>query len=70
MFNWTGVRNFTCFITSNYRLVIYNWSHSSLCRIYVACMLIKIGGIHMTVVVKKVPKFLRGFVKLIFGIKD
>jgi len=27
-------------------------------------------GIHMTVVVKKVPKFLRGFVKLIFGIKD
>lgn len=24
----------------------------------------------MTVVVKKVPKFLRGFVKLIFGIKD
>jgi len=28
------------------------------------------GGIHMTVVVKKVPKFLRGFVKLVFGIKD
>ena len=26
--------------------------------------------IHMTIVVKKVPKFLRGFVKLIFGIKD
>lgn len=25
---------------------------------------------NMTVVVKKVPKFLRGFVKLIFGIKD
>ena len=24
----------------------------------------------MTVVVKKVPKFLRGFVKLIFGIKE
>lgn len=24
----------------------------------------------MTIVVKKVPKFLRGFVKLIFGIKD
>ena len=25
---------------------------------------------NMTVVVKKVPKILRGFVKLIFGIKD
>lgn len=24
----------------------------------------------MTIVVKKVPKFLRGFVKLIFGVKD
>lgn len=24
----------------------------------------------MKIVVKKVPKFLRGFVKLIFGIKD
>ena len=31
---------------------------------------LKEGEIHMTVVVKKVPKFLRGFVKLIFGIKD
>lgn len=28
------------------------------------------GGIHMTIVVKKVPKYLRGFVKFIFGIKD
>ena len=27
------------------------------------------GGLHMTIVVKKVPKFLRGFVKLVFGIK-
>ena len=26
--------------------------------------------VKMTIVVKKVPKFLRGFVKLIFGIKD
>jgi len=24
----------------------------------------------MTIVVKKVPKFLRGFVKLIFGVKE
>ena len=28
------------------------------------------GGIHMTIVVKKVPKCLRGIVKLLFGIKD
>lgn len=28
------------------------------------------GGLHMTIVVKKVPKCLRGFVKFIFGIKD
>lgn len=28
------------------------------------------GGSYMTIVVKKVPKFLRGIVKLIFGIKD
>jgi hypothetical protein len=35
-------------------------------------LLAKIKGreIHMTIVVKKVPKFLRGFVKLIFGIKE
>ena len=28
------------------------------------------GGLHMTIVVKKVPKCLRGIVKLLFGIKD
>ena len=28
------------------------------------------GGGKMTIVVKKVPKFLRGIVKFIFGIKD
>ncbi len=28
------------------------------------------GGNKMTVIVKKVPKFLRGFVKFIFRIKD
>ena len=30
----------------------------------------KQGGVDMTIVVKKVPKFLRGFVKFIFGIKS
>ena len=38
-------------------------------RVNVACLLKK-EVLHMTIVVKKVPKFLRGFVKLIFGIKD
>ncbi len=34
-----------------------------------ACML-RERRVYMTIVVKKVPKFLRGFVKFIFGIKD
>jgi hypothetical protein len=28
------------------------------------------GGMNMTIVVKKVPKALRGIVKFVFGIKD
>ena len=36
--------------------------------IWLACW--RKGDTYMTVVVKKVPKFLRGFVKLIFVIKD
>jgi hypothetical protein len=51
-------------------MVIHYWGYHCLRWVYVACMLIKRREIHMTVVVKKVPKFLRGFVKLIFGIKD
>ena len=35
-----------------------------------ACKLVRRGITEMTIVVKKVPKFLRGFVKLIFGIKS
>jgi len=31
--------------------------------------IIKESVVNMTIVVKKVPKFLRGFVKLIFGVK-
>ena len=37
--------------------------------IWLACW-IKGSVKDMTIVVKKVPKFLRGFVKLVFGIKD
>ena len=42
-----------------------NWNSSR----YVMVALLK-GGLHMTIVVKKVPKCLRGIVKLLFGIKD
>ena len=35
-----------------------------------ACKLKEKGANIMTIVVKKVPKFLRGLVKLIFGIKS
>lgn len=44
----------------------------ALCIIGIAWLIcwLKKGGIKMKIVVKKVPKFLRGFVKLIFGIKD
>ena len=35
-----------------------------------ACKLEEKGANIMTIVVKKVPKLLRGFVKLIFGIKN
>ena len=52
-------------------VLLLNWCCSNMCWIYVASLLVEYKeGIHMTVVVKKVPKFLRGFVKLIFGIKD
>ena len=30
----------------------------------------KKGGTYMTIIVKKVPKCLRGIVKLLFGIKE
>lgn len=70
MFNRIGVRNIVSFITSYNRLAIYHWGSSCVHRIYVACMLKKRRDTYMTVVVKKVPKFLRGFVKLIFGIKN
>ena len=50
-------------------MVVYNGVNCCLCWLDVACLLKDKGGIHMTVVVKKVPKFLRGFVKFIFRIK-
>ena len=71
MLNRIRVRNITCFIASFKWMVVYNCSNCGLCWFNVACLLKEeIGGIHMTIVVKKVPKFLRGFVKFIFRIKS
>lgn len=49
-------------------MAIFNRSNSNISR-NVMVALLK-GGLHMTIVVKKVPKCLRGIVKLLFGIKD
>ena len=70
MLNRFRFGNFAGFITSSNWLAVFDWNSSSLRRLNVASMLSIKGGIHMTIVVKKVPKFLRGFVKLIFRIKE
>ena len=49
-------------------MVIFDRSDSNISR-NIMVTLLK-GGLHMTIVVKKVPKCLRGIVKLLFGIKD
>ena len=68
MFNGIWIRNITSIIPTNNLVANFNRSNSSGSgRIMVA--LLK-GGLHMTIVVKKVPKCLRGIVKLLFGIKD
>lgn len=70
MSHWIWHRYAYGSITSNNRLVIFNWHTGCGSWLSLACLLEKIGGVNMKIVVKKVPKFLRGFVKLIFGIKD
>ena len=70
VFNRYRVRNIISFITSSYRLVIFNRCNINNIGINMACKLKEKGANIMTIVVKKVPKFLRGFVKLIFGIKN
>ena len=62
------------------RLAIYNWCYNCYFRSSLAFIINNsshpiarsMKGVFyiMTIVVKKVPKFLRGFVKFIFGIKD
>ena len=70
MLNRNRNRNTTCVITPINRLAIYNRCSISMYWNNVVSMLKKRRELHMTIVVKKVPKFLRGFVKFIFRIKD
>lgn len=49
-------------------MVVFNRGNSNISRNIMVALLK--GGLHMTIVVKKVPKVLRGIVKLLFGIKD
>ena len=68
MFNRVGNRHITGIIFTNIRMVVSNRSNGNIGR-NIMVTLLK-GGLHMTIVVKKVPKCLRGIVKLLFGIKD
>ena len=51
-------------------MVIYNWSSYGYVRANLAFMLEQREEIGVKIVVKRVPKGLRGIVKLIFGLKD
>ena len=68
MFNRIRNGNITSIIPSSSRVAILNRSNSNISRNIMVALLK--GGLHMTIVVKKVPKCLRGIVKLLFGIKD
>ena len=68
MFGGIRIRNITSIVPSDSRVVIF-YRNSSNISWNIMVALLK-GGLHMTIVVKKVPKCLRGIVKLLFGIKD
>ena len=68
MFSGIWNRNITGIIYACYLVVNFNRNNSDISW-HVMVTLLK-GGLHMTIVVKKVPKCLRGIVKLLFGIKD
>ena len=68
MFNWIGIGDITSFIPTCTLVAYINWGSRN-CSRSIMVTLLK-GGLHMTIVVKKVPKALRGIVKLLFGIKD
>ena len=68
MFSRIWSRNIASIIPTGNLVVNFNRDNSNISR-NVMVTLLK-GGLHMTIVVKKVPKALRGIVKLLFGIKD
>ena len=68
MFSGIWPRNIVSIILTGNLVVNFNRDNSNISR-NVMVALLK-GGLHMTIVVKKVPKCLRGIVKLIFGIKE
>jgi len=68
MFNGIWIRNITSIIPTNNLVANFNRGNSISSRGIMVALLK--GGLHMTIVVKKVPKCLRGIVKLLFGIKD
>ena len=68
MFNRIRIRNIISIIPSGTLVVNFNRCNSTGGRGIMVALLK--GGLHMTIVVKKVPKMLRGIVKLLFGIKD
>ena len=68
MFNRIRNGNIASIIPSGSRVAIFDRNSSDSSR-NIMVTLLK-GGLHMTIVVKKVPKCLRGIVKLLFGIKD
>ena len=68
MFNGIWIRNIASTNPTHNLVANFNRSNSTGSR-RIMVALFK-GGLHMTIVVKKVPKCLRGIVKLLFGIKD
>ena len=68
MFNGIWIRNITSTIPTHNMVAYFNRNDSNSSRGIMVALLK--GGLHMTIVVKKVPKALRGIVKLLFGIKD
>lgn len=68
MFNWVRIRNITSIIPTSTLVASLNRNSRGSSRSIMVALLK--GGLHMTIVVKKVPKCLRGIVKLLFGIKD
>ena len=68
MFSRIWNRDTTSIIFTGNMVVDFYRSSSNISRNIMVALLK--GGIHMTIVVKKVPKCLRGIVKLLFGIKD